>query len=66
MGRRSDESRPPKWSYGSETISEVIVFHPTTPTTTIKGRSPKPRAFVLPVVRPAPPRPAATGSAGTW
>jgi hypothetical protein len=49
-----------------ETISEVIVFHPTVPATAIKARSPKPRAFVLPVVRPAPPRPAATGSAGTW
>jgi hypothetical protein len=47
-------------------ISEVIVFHPTVPATAIKARSPKPRAFVLPVVRPAPPRPAATGSAGTW
>jgi hypothetical protein len=46
--------------------SEVIVFTPTAIPTPINGRSPKPRAFVLPVVRPAPPPPAATGSAGTW
>jgi hypothetical protein len=46
--------------------SEVIVFHPTTTATAVNDRSPKPRAFVLPVVRPAPPRPTATGSAGTW
>ena len=38
----------------------------TATTTPITGRPPKPRAFVMPVVRPAPPRPAATGRSRTW
>ena len=42
------------------------MFRPTATATTINGRPPKPRAFVLPVVRPAPPRPAATGTTATW
>jgi hypothetical protein len=33
---------------------------------TIAGRSPKPRAYVVPVVRPVPPRPTGIGSDGTW
>ena len=38
----------------------------TTTHSTIAGRSPKPRAFVVPVVRPVPPRPAGIGSDGIW
>ena len=38
----------------------------TATTTSITGRPPKPRAFVMPVVRPAPPRPAAAGTVTTW
>jgi hypothetical protein len=46
---------------------EDIVFSSTTPTnTSIAGRPPKPRAYVVPVVRPAPPRPSAVGADGTW
>jgi len=42
------------------------VFSSTATATPITGRQPKPRAFVMPVVRPAPPRPAAIGSVATW
>jgi len=45
---------------------EAIVFSSTATTTSITGRPPKPRAFVMPVVRPAPPRPAAGGTVTTW
>jgi len=45
---------------------EAIVFSSTATTTSITGRPPKPRAFVMPVVRPAPPRPAAAGTVATW
>jgi hypothetical protein len=38
----------------------------TTTHTTIAGRPPKPRAYVVPVVRPVPQRPVGAGSAGTW
>jgi hypothetical protein len=45
---------------------EAIVFSSTATTTSIAGRPPKPRAYVVPVVRPAPPRPSAIGAVGTW
>jgi hypothetical protein len=45
---------------------EVIVFSSTATNNSIAGRPPKPRAYVVPVVRPAPPRPSAAGSDGTW
>jgi hypothetical protein len=45
---------------------EVIVFSSTATTNPIAGRPPKPRGYVVPVVRPAPPRPSAVGSDGTW
>jgi hypothetical protein len=38
----------------------------TTTHNSIAHRPPKPRAYVVPVVRPAPPRPVGAGSAGTW
>jgi hypothetical protein len=38
----------------------------TTTHNTIAGRPPKPRAYVVPVVRPVPPRPTGLGSDGTW
>jgi hypothetical protein len=40
------------------------MFPATATHSSIDSRPPKPRAFVLPVVRPLPPRPA--GSAQTW
>ncbi len=42
------------------------MFSSTATATSIPGRTPKPRAFVMPVVRPAPPRPSASGSVATW
>ena len=45
---------------------EVIVVSSTVTNNSIAGRPPKPRAYVVPVVRPAPPRPSAAGSDGTW
>jgi hypothetical protein len=36
------------------------------PVTITTHTQPKPRAYEIPVVRPVPPRPAATGTAGTW
>jgi hypothetical protein len=45
---------------------EDIVFSSAATTTAIAGRPPKPRAYVVPVVRPAPPRPSAAGADGTW
>jgi len=45
---------------------ETIVFSSTATATSISSRPPKPRAFVMPVVRPAPPRPAAAGAVTTW
>jgi hypothetical protein len=45
---------------------EAIVFSSTATATPVAGRPPKPRAYVVPVVRPAPPRPSAVGSDGTW
>jgi hypothetical protein len=45
---------------------EVTVFSSTATNNAIAGRPPKPRAYVVPVVRPVPPRPAAVGSGATW
>ena len=45
---------------------EDIVFSSTATNNSIAARPPKPRAYVVPVVRPAPPRPPAVGSDGTW
>jgi hypothetical protein len=45
---------------------EDIVFSSTATNNSIAGRPSKPRAFVVPVVRPVPPRPSAIGSDGTW
>jgi len=50
----------------NRTNLEAIVFSSTAITTSIPARPPKPRAFVMPVVRPAPPRPAAAGAVTTW
>jgi hypothetical protein len=45
---------------------KAIMLSSTATATSITGRSPKPRAFVMPVVRPAPPRPSTTGAVATW
>jgi hypothetical protein len=43
------------------------VFTTSTAThTPIAGRPPKPRGYVVPVVRPVPPRPAGAGDGETW
>jgi hypothetical protein len=42
------------------------VITSTNTTNAIAGRPPKPRAFVVPVVRPVPPRPTGIGMDGVW
>ena len=61
LGRKSDDSDGQLWSYAYTPGGAVM-----SPVITTTHTQPKPRAYAIPVVRPVPPRPAATGTAGTW